>query len=382
MHIRRYLVVAALSGLLSLLVGGVFAELPSSHPIHTLPDIRIGNVEDALQKKFATQWSFSLDKPGFFVGEPITGTVTVSNRDRAAISFSPPMQSQFVATLSVWVRLAGEQADEDAGLRQISYINKGNYRNRSEQFQGKPATLDPGDSAQFPVLLNVVQFALPGGGSTWGPEPGFSAPGQYEVFLQYGNLEDVLPYASRGAERALTAVDNTKPAPIPFSPPIVLGPFKLTIHPLADADEQTAVETVLKAVELHAADQRHGAGDMCRHAACRGYLAEMDEVPHSLDPDHPELNVLRASWAFGKMRHRLTRLLVSRPGPGALDPILADLESLSRLTLPKPFVQSLAVTRCEALAANGNMDQAVAELKAVAHPDGAVLLESWMTSER
>jgi hypothetical protein len=194
-------------------------ESPAAHPIYAGPKVLEQHVlwEVGRIVRFARPrplvWKVTLDRERYLLGEPITGQIAVMNppeneheRVEYHYKFSPPSNGSIVSTLAVWP--SHQAADARwMPLKQTLEPNHGEYRPRAG-FQGQPIVLRPGESRQFPLLLNTMRNNW----NHWYSGPGFTEVGHYRVFLRYHNFESIFPFAHRheraGRDEALEARDN------------------------------------------------------------------------------------------------------------------------------------------------------------------------------
>ncbi len=357
--------------------------LPKKHPIYRTPDLSGGRPDNEVKPVYPPitppRWTFALDKKQVLLGETITGRLTVENvAKETALRLSPPYRGFHVATVAVWVSRR-QQVGTWSALAPVFEVNRGFPRFGPWQFQGKPIVLKPGARWESRLSASGAARLLNRGtrkridpAPLWVGGIGFSQPGSYRFYLQYVNLEEIMPFARRretafGAEKPREPRRRFTPGlrDVP-SNPVVLGPFDVEVLPLPG-------EGALDVADLFAEWARSATG-----AGKRALPSPLDPLPRLFESDtlrSPAVAPVRASLALTQAQGQLFKLPVD-----PAEKLKAQRDVLKRLQdtrkgLPAgPLRDTYGLTECYLLFDLGRRAEAAALARALQTPDARVFL--------
>jgi hypothetical protein len=366
--------------------------IPENHPIH---DPYTSLRQPGQQEQALTLQMFQVEQPElrievpkrrYAVGEPIWATLTMGNPSkRNAIRLSPPYIGQHVATAGVWrAQWDWLRGGQFVGPLEVIPLNKGRspWPPAAASYGGVPIVLKPGETYTTVVPLNVAQQVEPvlwddGPQLAWFAGMGLTEPGLYRLYVQYANIENLVPFGTDLNRQVLLEMRELKhgdPSNLAFEA-IVPKPVEVEIVPPRmkawdETHQQVDLHRYLNMLRQWEPAVLETKDDMIG-------LPSLEELPAVLDSLHESEVAIRQSLV-------LTRLRVSF---SAIDPreerYRANVENVLKDTVesrtqvePGPMADAYDLTICHMLRALGREDEAVALAQKLNNPDAAVFLVS------
>ena len=307
------------------------------------------------------------------IGAPAWATLRLRNvTSRTTYRLSPPYVGNLVASVGVWRARPDPFAGLEWGaLREIVSLNK-TYRRYEFQLQrslrsyeGVPTLLKPGESIEAVIPLNVAQQVnspTEFGDLWWFGGVGFTEPGRYRVYIQYANLDDVLP--ANGNLVARTQRRMGEPVDVPFQA-IIAGPIDLTVvpPPTKDVDKLVRLIREWEVTALVKSD-----------AVTTPNPEDVESVLADLDPAEQGI---RDSLLLTRLRGRFSLLKPDAPDRGQrLQAILDECDTSYRrlLAAGDPLAGPYGLTECYVLRALGREDDVTNLAKQIGTPDAAAFV--------
>lgn len=369
---------------------------PAGHPIYDPylslrrpEDVRIGRLHNEVVRaaRVEPEFRLRLSKRRYAIGEPIWATLTARNpSDKHAVRLSPPYVGQHVATAGVWrARWDWLRGGQFTGPLEVVPLNKGRSPSPpgAACYGGAPIVLAPGETYTATVPLNVAQQVEPslwqhgGPGLAWFGGVGLTEPGLYRLYVQYANLEVLVPFGTDLNEAAMPELRGGggagEPADLPFEA-IVPEPVEVEIvaprmdawDPLQQQADLSRYVDLLRAWEpavLNTKDDMVG-------------LPRLEALAAVLDSLHESEAAVRQSLMLTKLRFEFSRI---DPGdshyPGKVKNVLAEAQEARREVEPGPMAASYDLTICHLLRSLGREAEATELAQTLDTPDAAVFLK-------
>lgn len=353
------------------------AQLPKDHPIYQdRPGMRYARV--LWSHKIGAKWTFRLNKKRVLVGEPIWGTVTVTNTsEKRDIVFSPPIHSLNVATLSIWRSqwIVDKSGGNWGPVTEVLYgsagipgARRGVGRRRGWHLGGEPTVLAPGKSAQFVTAVNVAQPGATAPGTSqshgWMAGIGCAQPGKYRFYLRYANWEWRWRYRYRYEKTGRGPRGNTLRIEYP-SDRVVLGPFDVEVVSVDKGFDRRLSRVVETFKNNQTSDDIGELGPIFDKLIAWPRLKK------------PGFESVRNSLRLSAIRNHLGRYY--RPESSEYKTrwtkAESDLRQLLADTRPGPFADAVRLTKARVLWATGRHKQALKLASSIKSHDSQVFLD-------
>ncbi len=364
--------------------GPAGGPLAKDHPIYRTPDLSYGvgkstpEVKHGQAQSTPPRWAFALDKKQFLLGETIRGRLTAENVGKEALRLSPPYRGFHVATVAVWVSRR-QTVGNWSTLAPVSRINRGFPRFGPWQFQGEPVVLKAGARWEAAIAVSGEARLLNRGtrkriepAPLWLGGIGFAEPGHYRFYLQYVNLEELMPFDRRKETASTTADVKSRPhRSIPGvrnvpSEPVVLGPYDVEILP-PDGDGALDLGDLLATW--------NGAAKRANNPVASFPL---DSLPRLFETDTlktPAAGPIRASLALTQVQGQLFKLPAAPAEKLKVQQdVLKRLQDARKALPAGPLRDAYGLTECYLLLDLGRRADAVALTRALQTPDARVFL--------
>lgn len=318
--------------------------------VRRVPEFRGTRQLLGVNEKYADELKvdISLEKNVYSLGEPILASVRIENRslDRS-YRLCWPYSGHRVSTLSTWTR---RRDGEWGPLKPALLVNRGNYDDERIRLVGTPLVVAPQSIAKSAAFLNVHESLRDKTMPTWEVGIGFKLPGQYELYVQYLNIDALRP-----------GVLDKDVDEFPLTP-VVFGPYAIEIR-----DSKTDSQAIQEAI-----------------TAWEKTVAPTDNFPFvdpaSIVPIIPRLREAREEGAADALMLfvRSEQLRIALRTNSAAD-IREARESLSRLSTRDSglLAERFRIAEYYALLQAGRISDARKVAASFDSPDGLVLkLES------
>lgn len=265
-------------------------------------------------------------------------------------------------------------------MQQVSYLNKRRYRNAQYQYQGQPIRVKPGEVYETDVLVNIVQLESHGrspSSAAWQVLPSFASAGRYQFYLQYVNLEDLIPFRQRDnkgqAKKTRKQTEGLVGLPAKAK---VLGPFEIEVVSLRSrllSEKLVGLLGRWKQPPRHD-EQSHNPAFLLDLHTIYQMIAEIERTSDK----YPEL--IASLW-LSVFRAELARQSIIE-NHDRLEKMEIELNHLSTTAVNNVLKKSIDLARCEILANLGKADDAVKLAIKIDSPDAAVFVNNLARDEK
>lgn len=322
------------------------------------------------------QWDFKPAKNRFLTGETIWGKLTVTNPNKKfSFRFSPPYRGFLVDTIGIWSSKWNEDKKEWGSVEEILKVNQG-YSEYQRQLQGKPLLLKSAEKYEASIALNggprlergdPIAAGVPR--VEWAAGAGFAKPGKYRVYLQYVNLEALIPFVGRHEKAMVLAPHDGKDKTRPLeAKPIVLGPYEVEVTvPKAKVGRE-----LLKLIESWDKWYRTRETDIIVLLPTAGLEKLLD------DPDmkSKELAGVRESLFLTQWTNKLSHLPRGQEARKAsLEKLLVQVREARKETIGAPLKDNLGLVECFLTKAIGREGEAIKLANELGTADSQVFVE-------
>ena len=363
--------------------------LSETHPIYDpyLPLRHFGpRIQSGVIAVREPEVKLRLPKRRYLIGEPIWATLSVRNTDdRQPLRLSPPYVGQHVATAGVWrARWDWLRGGQFTGPFEVIPLNKGRRSSLPQAaiFGGLPIVLKPGETYTATIPLNVAQQFHPvlrkpnGSELAWYAGAGLTEPGLYRLYIQYANLEALVPFG-RDPNRAeqlevMRELRPGEPLELPLQA-IVPAPVEVEIVP----PQMKAWDPLQQQVELdrYLDLLRNWERAVLSIDGCLIYSPSLDELPAVLESLHESETSIRQSLILTRLRFTFSAIDASdeRYRMKVENVLTSAMEARTDVG-PGPLADAYDLTICHMLRALSREAEAVELARKLDTPDAAVFL--------
>lgn len=317
------------------------------------------------------QWQFDFDKSQYTLGEIITGELSIDNLDRKeSLELSPPFRGFLVSTFGVWAsRLEADMKWEELVL--LSAINRGAASPQVE-LQGEPIIVKANEKWHASLAINGSYSDFGNGDSpSWRGCVGFDRPGKYRVYLQYVNMEQLLPFQYRWPFRDQPPLRKERTGSggsfFDFGP-TVLGPYDLEIFAPNDALLNDSMKALFQ-------NWKPNTGP--RYFPNAGRTAQLAEILKLASLQTDELSPVKNSLALTQIHEELNdalRLGLSVEQNRLLYNLLARTSKTREVMPSGPLKDAYGLTECYLHKHLGDTERAIKLAEQIGTPDTRVFI--------
>lgn len=370
--------------------------IDKDHPIYTFspPGIKrilpqeLLTLSDGIESPayvHEVKWSLDLEKKRFFVGEPITGKLTVEHTgslDRLHwYQMTRPYHGQRVSNLGLWYsRWKQDKKDANKGTwGSLKEAYKINFNSQWIHPSGKttPVILKPKDRLEANVAFNVLHNSKYGRASSWMSGIGLYLPGKYRIYIRYINVNGYKGGLIDQKEKQFLKIKKGRLNVIPYRP-IVIGPFDIEILPLNIPEEKEILVLLKQWNGLIATQYNRSSYDVVIPFA-EVSSQSLKTIAKAKELRDSKFVSVRRSFLHTDVRYRLNKWLYrNRNGRGdknKLNDLNRITENVLKEKLPRAIADAWKYTRCQILLQQGKVKEAISLAKKINTPDTEVFLD-------